>query len=129
MFNPMPKSGPKPKKSPKPLRRTKIKVKRKPTGEKAVFESISSSREWICFVTGTKMKFLTATSFCHVLSKADNKYPKFIHYEPNIVLVQDWIHFAWDHTPRSSLVAPMWKKMFKKESELKKEYKEMYGTL
>lgn len=101
------------------------KYVKKATGEAEVFENISAEREWVCFVTGTRMNSLTPTSFMHVLPKALNKNPLFKLYPKNIVLALDEIHHRWDHTPRSTLTEPYWQKLFDLEAELKLEYAEL----
>lgn len=96
----------------------------KPTGEKEVFEAIAGEREWNCFVTGKPLTELKATTFAHVLPKALNKYPLFKLYKPNIQLVADEIHYAWDFKPRSELKKDRrFDKLFALEEELKQEYK------
>jgi hypothetical protein len=127
-FNPQPKQGMPAKKAKKPLKRTSIKKKSKPTGEKTVFEDIAAEREWICYVTGEPLKELTPTNFIHVLPKALNRYPHFKLYPKNIVLGSDEVHRKWDFSPRSDVRKdPRFDKMFNLESELKQEYKELYG--
>lgn len=118
------KEDPKPKKEKRPLKRTRIKYKKKDTGQISVFEDIAESRDWVCFVTGKRLNQLTATNFGHVLPKALNKYPLYKTFEKNIVLVTDEIHFLWDHTPRSELLAkePRFQKMFELEDKLKAQY-------
>lgn len=127
-FKPYPKQGIPAKKEKKPLKRTRIKYKRKDTGQTDLFQDIAASREWICFVTKERLYQLTATSFAHVLPKALNKYPRFKLYHKNIVLVKNDIHYLWDHTPRSELKKdPRFDKLFALEAELKEEYKQLYG--
>lgn len=105
-------------------RKTFFKPK-KGTGEKEIFEEIAAEREWVCFVTQKNLMELTATQFGHVLPKALNKYPLFKLHKPNIQLFSNEIHYRWDHMPRSTLVEPMWKKLFELEAELKEEYKNL----
>lgn len=64
-FRPYPKSGMPAKKDKKPLKKSRIKYKKKDTGQISIFEDIASEREWVCFVTGQTLYQLTATSFCH----------------------------------------------------------------
>lgn len=123
-FNPQPKQGMAPKKEKKPLKKTRIKYKKRDTGQVSVFEDISASREWACFTCGIKLWQLTATSFGHVLPKALNKYPAFKLKPENIVLLCDSCHHQWDHMPRSdSKKDPRFDKMILLESELIEEYK------
>lgn len=103
------------------LRKFKAKT---PTGEREVFEQISFERDWRCFVTGQTLTELKASTFAHCLPKALNKYPLFKLYKPNIVLLSDEIHYAWDFKPRSELRKdPRFDKLFELEEQLKQEYK------
>ena len=105
------------------LRKFKAKT---PTGEREIFEQISSERDWRCFVTGVELRELKASTFAHCLPKALNKYPLFKLYKPNIVLLADEIHYAWDFKPRSELKKdPRFDKLFALEEELKQEYKNL----
>lgn len=127
-FNPQPKQGLKPKKEPKPLKRTRIKYKKKDTGQVDTFTEIAEEREWVCWVSGEKLWQLKSNQFMHVLSKALNKFPKFKNHKPNIVLATDEIHHLWDHTPRSELKNDYrFDKLFRLEAELKEEYYKLYG--
>lgn len=124
MFNPQPKKGMPPKKERKPLKRTPLKKGKKPTGEKQVFTSIAESREWKCFVTGEILHALKPTQFAHVISKAENKYPKYKLNPDNIVLLSDWAHYQWDFGVRSELKKDKrFDKLFTLEQELLNEYK------
>lgn len=103
------------------LRKFKAKT---PTGEREIFAEIASERDWRCYVTGVELKELKASTFAHCLSKALNKYPLFKLYKPNIVLLADEIHYAWDFKPRSELKKdPRFDKLFALKEELKQEYK------
>jgi len=117
------KEGMPKKKEKKPLKRTALKKKFNPSGEKEIFADIAEKREWFCFVTDEKLWELTPTQFMHVLPKALNKYPKYKHYEPNIVLVTNEVHYKWDFTPRSELRKdPRFDKLFELEEHLKSIY-------
>ena len=112
------------KKSPSFKNRKKIQSSKKGTGQAEIFEEIAAEREWVCFVTGTRLFQLTATQFAHVLPKALNKYPLFKLYKPNIQLVTNEAHYLWDHTPRSELRKDKrFDKLFELEEQLKEEYK------
>ena len=105
------------------LQRLKTKTR---SGEREIFEQISSERDWRCFVTGVELRELKASTFAHCLPKALNKYPLFKLYKPNIVLLADEIHYAWDFKPRSELKKdPRFDKLFALEEELKQEYKNL----
>lgn len=99
---------------------------RKPTGEAELFKEIANEREHKCFMCDKKLHELTPSNFMHVLPKALNKYPKMKLYKPNIVLgchdSYSSCHNRFDKEPRSSLIEPMWQKLFDLESELKTIY-------
>lgn len=125
-FNPQPKKGTPPKKEKKPLKRTRIKYKKKDTGQVEIFTEIAQEREWICYVSGEKLWQLKSNQFMHVLPKALNKYPKFKLYKKNIVLATDQIHTMWDTYPRSELRKDKrFDKLFTLEAELIEEYKNL----
>lgn len=102
---------------------------KKATGESDLFADLSAERDWVCFVTGTRMNHLTPTSFLHVLPKALNRFPLFKLNPKNIVLALDEIHHRWDHTPRSTLTEPYWQKLFDLEAELKLEYENLKKSM
>ena len=122
-FRPYPKQGTKPKKDAKPIKRTRIKYKKKDSGQISVFENIAETREWACFCCGIKLWQLTATSFSHLLPKALNKYPLYKTYDRNIILLCDKCHYTLDHQPRSIIINdPKWEKVLILEKELKAQY-------
>lgn len=113
----------KPKKENIPLNRTRIKYKKKDTGQKLLFENIAEQREWCCFCCGIRLWQLTATSFSHLLPKTLNKFPLYKTYERNIILLCDSCHYTLDHQPRSLIVNdPKWEKILILEKELKEQY-------
>jgi len=127
-FKPYPKQGVKPKKEKQSLKRTRIKYKKKDTGQVAVFNTKAETEEWFCYVTGEKLWQLKANQFMHVLSKALNKYPHFKTYPKNIVFATDEVHTKWDHGSREELKKdPAFDKLFALEAELKLEYEALYG--
>lgn len=114
------------KKTNQKIQKRPIQHRRKPTGEKEIFEEIAEEREWTCFVSNKNLMELTPTQFMHVLPKALNKYPLFKLYKPNIQLASNEIHHLWDHTPRSELKKDKrFDKLFDLEAQLKEEYKQL----
>jgi len=99
--------------------------KRKPTGELAMFQEIwDSMKEHKSFINGENIPFFDVSCFAHVLSKAENKFPKFKLYKKCVVLITINQHTQWDKGLREDLrKLPEWDKMFKLEAELKEEYK------
>lgn len=80
----------------------KGKDKVKPTGEKVMFEQIWEEREHKSFLTGKPLDYHLGKNtwfnlFAHVLSKAQNKYPKFKLYKKNIILLTPEEHRLLDH--------------------------------
>lgn len=117
----------------KPEKKIKVKkqykFKKKPTGEKIVFEMIASARKHKSFISGADLFDLRASNFAHVLPKAKNKYPEFKLNPKNIVLLTDDEHHEWDHGSREELKKMSeWQKMFELEAKLKEEYKEKHST-
>jgi len=69
---------------------------RKKTGELEVFEMIWKERAHKSFLSGKKLRKFSPTYFAHVLSKAQNKYPKFKLYKKNIILLTPEEHYLLD---------------------------------
>lgn len=121
------KNKDKPNKIQKPLKRTPLSYKRKPTGELELMKSMwDNMKEHKSFISGTKINEFNVRNFAHVLPKAQNRYPKFKLHPDNIVLLTYEEHFLWDNGVREDLKKlPEWDKMFKLESELIEEYKNL----
>jgi len=122
------KNKDKPKKVYKQLKKSPITYKRVPTGELQLMQSMwESMKEHISFINGEPIYKFSVSNFSHVLPKAENRYPLFKLYEPNIKLITYNQHFLWDNGSRDDLrKLPEWDKMFELEEELKQEYKEKY---
>jgi hypothetical protein len=112
---------------PKPERKEKAKkpyrFKKKPTGEKEVFEMIWKERPHKSQITGDPIHEARPINFLHVLPKAQNKYPKFKLLKQNIILGTEEDHYAWDHARESIKDSPKWKWVFELETQLKEKYK------
>ena len=67
--------------------------KRKPTGEKALFEEIWDERPRVSFLSGKELDF-SVSIFAHVLNKKD--FPKYRLYKKNIILLTPDEHFLLD---------------------------------
>ncbi len=118
------KNKDKPKKIAKPLNRTAITRKKEPTGELEVFEKIWRDRPHESFINKEPLYQFNVSYFAHVLSKAENRFPKFKLYPKAIRMLTLEQHHKWDKTPRSALrLLPEWDKMFELEAELIAEYK------
>ena len=79
-------SDPKPPKREKrprlPIRKTAIKVERKPSGEKILFTEIWNERPHVCEQCGTPIRECTISNFDHV--KPKGKYPELRLEKTNI---------------------------------------------
>ncbi len=106
--------------------------------EAEVFRIIWEGRERVSFLTGDRLEKYTDTSqwynlFAHVLSKAQNKYPKYRVNPKNIVMLTPHEHGLFDHgTVRqrqkyADETGCDWNKLFEFKEELKNEYKEKHG--
>jgi len=69
---------------------------KKKTGEREVFEMIWNEREHKSFLSGKALGTFCVSYFAHVLSKAQNKYPKFKLYKKNIILLTIEEHHLLD---------------------------------
>lgn len=129
------KQGMPPKKKQKPLKRTAIKKKFKPTGEKHVFESVLDNlpdEETRCFVCGVRIALVTHNNMAHVLSKG--QYHKFRLNPDNIVILCHRViadesgngcHNLFDTAPPSKLKGEGWERLFELKEKLKEEYKNL----
>lgn len=113
-FKPEPKI-----KDKKPLNKAK-----KPTGEKAVFQSIWNKRPHKSQISGDTIREAKPINFLHILAKGQNKYPDFKLEEENIILGTEEEHFIWDNA-RHLIPANHkgWQKLIEKEALLKEKYR------
>lgn len=82
-------------------KKTTKKPQYKASSERTLFDSIWSTRNRVSFVSGKNLEKYNALGlylnmFAHVLSKAQNKYPKFKLYDRNIVLLTPDEHYLLD---------------------------------
>jgi hypothetical protein len=101
--------------------------KKKPTGEKELFETIWEQRGPYSEISGQYLGEFNVCYFMHILPKAKNKYPHFKLNPDNIVLGTLQEHFNFDNA-RHKCTGPEWQKIFDKEAELKEEYKFLYPS-
>lgn len=80
--------------------------KRKPSGEKAIFEEIWNEREHNCYVCGCTIAEPRAINFSHLLPKG--MYPEFRLDKNNIVLLCADDHQRWTHYGKSLADSPKW---------------------
>ena len=97
-----------------------ISKRRKPTGEKALFEAIWASRPHICQVSGEHLGDEPRVHFfSHILPKG--LFSKFRLYEKNIWLCSMEVHHLWE-TKAPSDLPPMFKEKLEMREELRREY-------
>lgn len=126
MFRPDPKPEPREKKKRKPLKRSPLKYKKEPTGERNVFAEILKERGAISQISGTRIGFMSPANFIHVLAKGQNKFPKFKLYKKNIIIGTWNEHHQYDNGSHEELRKnPLWKWVFKLRDELIEEYKKL----
>jgi hypothetical protein len=104
------------------------KFKKKPTGEKEVFESIWKERPHKSQIGGEKIEEGTPSNFLHVIPKAKNKYPEYKLLKQNIVIGTWKEHHLWDNDRGKIKDDPKWKFMFELEKQLLEMYKEEHGS-
>lgn len=104
---------------------------------KDFYKRIWASRPHISFLTGesleTTHKSLWLNMFCHVLAKGRAMYPKFKHYEKNIILLSPYEHWLLDKGSAEDRALYQqrkleqgipcdWNKIYELKEELKAEY-------
>lgn len=120
-------------KKPTQKKRSTIKAKIKPSGERTIFDLIWNTRDRISFVSGKSLQQYEGTDFypnlfAHVLSKAQNRYPKFKLYDRNIVLLTPDEHYLLDfgtEEQREKYAEEhncSWQPLYDLRDELKKNY-------
>ena len=101
------------------------KYKKKPTGEKEIFEAIFAERGPYSQISGQFLGDFNPSLFAHILPKGQNKYPKFKLNPDAICLMTIIEHHNWDNA-RHKCTGPEWNWLYEKEAELKEEYKLLY---
>ena len=82
------------------------KTPKKATGQRELFDEIWAERKQVSFLSNKRLSHYENTPFwfnlfAHVLSKALNKYPKFILHKENIILLTPEEHTLLDHGSES----------------------------
>lgn len=116
---------PKPEKIIKPKKA--FTYKRKPTGELELFKKLFDERNSSSEITGEYLGEFNVSYMAHILPKGKNKYPHFKLNSENICIMNLMQHNNWDGM-RSKCNGPEWASLYKKESELKKLYSELYPS-
>lgn len=113
----------------KPEKVKKVKkkyyFKKKPTGEKEMFENIWEERGPYSQIDGSFLGEFNISLFAHILPKGQNKYPKFKLNSDNCYLMNIIQHHNWDNA-RHKCTGPEWDLLYQKEAILKEQYKIMY---
>lgn len=101
--------------------------KKTKTGEADMFKDIWSKRPHVSEISGEPLgDEMCSWMFMHVLSKAQNRYPLFKLFPPNIVLATWEEHDTWDKRPRSEIENdPKWQPLIEAEKILIEEYKRL----
>lgn len=103
--------------------------KRKPTGEKDVFEEVldllPDDKPTTCYACGKRISVVTHSNFAHILSKG--RFPRFRLYPENIKIMCFNIdgtgcHSRYDHQPKSTLTEDYWERVFELREKLIEEY-------
>ena len=125
-FNPN-KFSPDPKPE-KVIKEKKIyKYKRKPTGEKPLFESIWAERPHNSQISNIPIPNPDPANFLHILPKALNKYPKFKLNKQNIIIGTKLEHHLFDNDRSKIINDPQWQWVFELEASLKQQYNDLYS--
>ena len=110
---------------------------KKATGQADLFEEIWNEREHRSFLSNKPLKQFEGTNlyynmFAHVLSKALNKYPKYMLNKENIVLLTPDEHTLLDHGSEQQRVKYAkdnncsWLPLYELKEKLIKQYKNEY---
>lgn len=116
----------------------KEKEPKEPTGEAKVFEQIWNDSDKRSFLSDEPLSFHKGhdqwySLFAHVLSKAQNRYPKFKLNDKYIKLLTPYEHFLFDHGTvqqrknYSDKTGCDWNKLYDLQKEGIEEYKKLYG--
>ena len=117
----------------------KGKEPKKPTGEAKVFEQIWEESDKKSFLSDVPLPFYRGheqwySQFAHVLSKAQNRYPKFKLNKKYIKPLTDYEHFLFDQgtvQQRKNYAEKTgcnWNKLYDLKKEGIEEYKKLYGN-
>jgi len=68
-----------------------------PGGEINIFMEIWKERPHKSELSGKPLHILKVSHFAHILSKAQNKYPKYKYFKKNIWLLTEEEHYLLDH--------------------------------
>ena len=120
-FNPQPK----PQKVIKPKKG--LSYKKKPTGEKEIFEKIWEERGPYSEISNEHLGEFCIAYFAHILPKGQNKYPKFKLEPLNICIMSFDQHHLWDND-RSKCAGPEWRWLHEEEDILKERYAELHPS-
>ena len=100
-----------------------------------LFINILNTRKQVSFISGKSLSHIPIGSqfwfnlFAHVLSKAQNRYPKFKLNPENITLLTPEEHYALDFGTKEQRLGidADWDKLYKLRDSLKIKYNEIYS--
>lgn len=100
-----------------------LSSKRKPSGQRGLFERIWNERPHLCEVCGKQIAEATASNFSHILPKG--MYPEYKLDPRNVELWCEKCHAVWHEKPHIVNAAPIawspWIRVTQKRDELRKE--------
>ena len=121
-FRPDPKPDPRQKKKPVAIRKSN------PTGELQLFQEILVDRSSASQVSHKPIYTPSPSNFAHILNK--KKYPHFLLYEQNIVLMTVTEHNQYDNKPwEIDWSTPGWNAIKRLKEVLLELYHEKYGIV
>lgn len=108
----------------KPLKRTKLKSKRKNTGQAEVFKEIWALRPHCCEVCNVNIPEATASNFSHLIPKGS--YPDFMLDPRNILIKCKPCHDLWhQHGAAGLRYSVQWVHVVRLRDELHAEAQQM----
>lgn len=121
-----PKPQPREKKPYKGLKRTPLKAKFSPTGERELFVKMYEAGHNKSWISGERLLPPTHEKFHwqyhHILEKGQNKYPKYKLVEKNIVPLTIREHDLIQNFRYKIESDPRWFKLYELEEKLKQQY-------
>lgn len=104
-----------------------LSYKKKPTGEKDIFEKIFEERGPYSQISGAFLGEYNVSFFAHILPKGQNKYPHFKLIPENIILMTIDEHHCWDNA-RHKCIDLQWNWIYFLENTLKEKYKILHPS-
>lgn len=96
------------------------------TGEKELFWNIWRNHDHFCEVCDLHILYFNPAHFAHILSKAENKYPKFKLHPDNISVMCLGCHTTYDHENHKVASDRRFDFIIKRAKKLIDEYKMLF---